>query len=173
MREQKGRPRSNGAISQEYRSKHNHGSPLCCFARRPPTLATSGRPPPGGGGGGGRVRLSGQQSASAGGSVNSSRRCQKGQRAQTCQEAAEPLSAVRDRKLEEEVWEQLQPGSRKAAEPRSSQRSQHSQHATSTCSFKKDYCLTPNNNNNHSVLHSGSSAIVCVVMGTAAYSFDM
>lgn len=124
------------------------------------------------GGGGGRVRLSGQQSASAG-SVNRSRRCQKGQRAQTCQEAAEPLSAVRDRKLEEELWEQLQPGSRKAAESRSSPRCQHPQHGKSTCSFKTDYCLTPNNNNNHSVLHSGSGAIVCVVMGTAAYSFDM
>lgn len=51
-----------------------------------------------------------------------------------------------------------------------------SEHGRSTCSFKKDYCLTPNNNNNknnESVLHSGRSVIVCVVMGTAAYSFDM
>lgn len=47
------------------------------------------------------------------------------------------------------------------------------EHGKSTCSFKKDYCLIPNNNNNKSVLHSGRSVIVCVVMGTAAYSFDM
>lgn len=46
----------------------------------------------------------------------------RGARAQSRQQAAEPPSTVRDRKLEEELWEQLQPGRRKAAEVRTSQK---------------------------------------------------
>lgn len=46
----------------------------------------------------------------------------RGERAQSRQQAAEPPSTVRDRKLEEEMWEQLQPGRRKAAEVRKSQK---------------------------------------------------
>lgn len=45
----------------------------------------------------------------------------RGWRVQSQRQAAEPPSTVRDRKLEEELWEQLQPGSRKAAEVRKSQ----------------------------------------------------